>query len=90
MRRGMAVMPRKLCSICPRAWATFSGRKSGRHDSAEWLLYGIDTVVDVAPLALMGVYFDAATTHEQLIHMGMSNLKRLLGKATHARFSVRQ
>lgn len=60
--RDMAVMPRKLCSICPRAWATFSGRKSGRRDSAEGLLYGIDTVVDVASLSLMGVYFEAAIT----------------------------
>lgn len=53
------------------------------------LLYGIDTVVDDALLAQSDVYFEAGD-HEQLIHMGMRDFKKLLGDATHARFSLHQ
>ncbi|MEN8176281.1 MAG: YbaK/EbsC family protein [Pseudomonadota bacterium] len=50
------------------------------------LLYDIDTVVDDALLEQPDVYFEAGD-HEHLIHMSRKDFGRLLGDATHGRFS---
>ena len=51
------------------------------------LLYDIDTLVDDALLEQPDVYFEAGD-HERLIHMSRDDFGKLLGDATHGRFSV--
>jgi Ala-tRNA(Pro) deacylase len=53
---------------------------------AAGLLYDVDTVVDDALLQQPDVYFEAGD-HELLIHMNRKEFGRLLGDATHGRFS---
>ena len=53
---------------------------------AAGLLYNLDTVVDDALLEQPDVYFEAGD-HEQLIHMDRREFGKLLGDATHGRFS---
>ena len=52
------------------------------------LLYDIDTLVDDTLLEQAEVYFEAGD-HEQLIHMTQADFRKLLGDATHGRFSYR-
>ena len=53
---------------------------------AAGLLYDVDTMVDDALLQQTDVYFEAGD-HQQLIHMNRREFGRLLGDATHSRFS---
>lgn len=50
------------------------------------LLYDIDTVVDDGLLDQPDVFFEAGD-HSHLIHVLQSDFRKLLGDATHARFS---
>lgn len=50
------------------------------------LLYDVDTVVDDSLLTQSDVYFEAGD-HQQLIHMSRQDFGKLLGDATHSRFS---
>ncbi|MFM1890963.1 MAG: hypothetical protein RLZ44_40 [Pseudomonadota bacterium] len=50
------------------------------------LLYDVDTIVDDALLSQPDVYFEAGD-HEHLIHMRREDFSKLLGDATHGRFS---
>ena len=50
------------------------------------LLYDLDTIVDDNLLAQPDIYFEAGD-HEQLIHMNRKEFGKLMGVATHIRFS---
>ncbi|MGV6825709.1 MAG: aminoacyl-tRNA deacylase [bacterium] len=63
----------------------FSDCKKGAFPPAG-LLYDIDTMVDDSLLDQPDIYFEAGD-HEQTVHMDRRNFGRLMGDATHARFS---
>ncbi len=50
------------------------------------LLYDIDTMIDDSLLEQADIYFEAGD-HEQLIHMKQADFRKLIGDATHGRFT---
>jgi Ala-tRNA(Pro) deacylase len=51
--------------------------------------YGLDMIVDESLVAQPEVYFEAGD-HATLVHMDQAQFRKLVGRARHGRFSVRQ